>query len=135
MNENYCHLINVTNTILSYTSKGSVISIIQRESMYDFDENIYFSNCNNINRLDLCKIYNNTFLSIEVIPVYKKIVELLKTSIELTLECNNKILSENRISRLKSSKIHYYQIMYYSVLILILYNLIVFYKYKVNKLK
>jgi hypothetical protein len=125
MNENYCHLINVTNVIISYTSNGSIPNIY----------NYYFSNCKYINRLDLCELYNYTFLSIEVIPIYRKIVELLKTSIELTLDCNNKIISENRISRLKSSNINYYQVMYYSILIFILYKLIVFFKYKINKLK
>lgn len=125
MNENYCHLINVTNTILSYTSGGFVPNM----------NNLYFSNCNYINRLNLCELYNNTFLSIEVKPIYKKIVELLKTSIDLTLNCKNKIISDNRISRLKSSNMNYYQIIYYSVLIFILFNLIIFHKNKMNKLK
>jgi len=125
MNENYCHLINVTNVIISYTSNGSISNI----------NNNYFSNCDSISRLNLCELYYYTFLSIEVIPIYKKIVELLKTSIELTLDCNNKKILESRTLRLKSSNVNCYQVMYYSVLILILYNLIVFYKYKVNKLK
>jgi hypothetical protein len=125
MNENYCHLINVTNVIISYTSNGSIPNIY----------NDYFSNCKYINRLDLCELYNYTFLSIEVIPIYRKIVELLKTSIELTLDCNNKIISENRISRLKSSNINYYHVLYCSIVIIILFNLIIFYKNKMNKLK
>ena len=132
MNENYCHLINVTNAILSYTSRNSITSL---SPLSDIDNNLYFSNCNNIYRLDLCELYNNTFLSIEVIPIYKKIVELLKTSIELTLDCNNKILLDNRISRLKSSNINYYQLLYYSVLVFILYNFILLFKYKMHKLK
>ena len=125
MNENYCHLINVTNVIISYTSNGSIPNIY----------NYYFSNCKYINRLDLCELYNYTFLSIEVIPIYRKIVELLKTSIELNLDCNNKIISENRISRLKSSNINYYHVLYCSIIIIILFNLIIFYKNKMNKLK
>jgi hypothetical protein len=125
MNENYCHLINVTNVIISYTSNGSIPNIY----------NYYFSNCKYINRLDLCELYNYTFLSIEVIPIYRKIVELLKTSIELNLDCNNKIISENRISRLKSSNINYYHVLYCSIVIIILFNLIIFYKNKMNKLK
>lgn len=125
MNENYCHLINVTNVIISYTSNGSIPNIY----------NYYFSNCKYINRLDLCELYNNTFYSIKVIPIYKKIIELLKTSIELTLDCNNKILSDNNISRLKSSNINYYQLIYYSILLVILYNLIVFFRNKLNKVK
>jgi hypothetical protein len=125
MNENYCHLINVTNVIISYTSNGSISNI----------NNNYFSNCDSISRLNLCELYYYTFLSIEVIPIYKKIVELLKTSIELTLDCNNKKILESRTLRLKSSNVNCYQVMYYIVLILILFNLIIFYKNKMNKLK
>jgi hypothetical protein len=132
MSENYCHLVNVTNTILSYTSRGSVGTDL---ILSNINNNLYFSNCDSISRLDLCELYYYTFLSIEVIPIYKKIVELLKSSIELTLDCNNKKILESKTLRLKSSSINCYQVMYYSVLILILYNLIVFFKYKVNKLK
>jgi hypothetical protein len=105
------------------------------QPLLNLNEIGYFNKCNNINRLDLCKSYNKTFLSIEVIPIYKKIVELLKTSLELTLDCNNKIKSDNSISRIKTSKLDYYHVLFYIVLIIILYNLIRCLRNKVNKLK
>jgi hypothetical protein len=142
MYENYCHLINITNAILSYTSIGFIDLI---KPLSNLDEIGDINNCNNINRLDICKSYNKTFFSIKVIPIYKKIVELLKTSLELTLDCksdetrinnnNNKIVLENRISRIKMPKLNYYHVLFYSILLIILYNLILFFKNKIHKIK
>jgi len=80
--ENYCHLLNITNAILSYTSKYYYKYIeCQSQSRETF--------CNNINEL---------FSDVYIIPnpSYIKIVNLLERSLMNTLECskyNNKFIS------------------------------------------
>jgi hypothetical protein len=133
MKENYCHLVNVTNTLISYTTVGSLIRI----------------NCNESKRLDLCKEYNTTFSTIEVIPIYKKIVELLKISIDLTLDCKNPIEIDypisnssvnciskvSNVSRIKNRRLNYNELIFIVLFILILNYSIRLYRIKINKLK
>ena len=73
MSENLCHLINITNVILLNTTNNYIPRI----------------DCNYNSKIEICNSINNTFRNIYVLPPYKRLIELLNSSLRVTLECDN----------------------------------------------
>jgi hypothetical protein len=93
--ENYCHLLNITKSIL-----GSI-------SVFDHD-NIP---CKHQNRQEFCKNIMSLFsrISIEPITINLRIINVLQNSLINTLECK---------SNIDNNSINLYSISYYTFLIL-----------------
>lgn len=130
MTINYCKLINITNSILLYTS-------VNYNSMID---------CKSNNITDLCTSINTTFRNIKVLPIYKKVVEILYSSLHNTLDCTLQITNQttNHIPKsmlrgfnaiLKTEVIHTYDICKLLFFVIILNTLINRYKTIINRYK
>jgi len=121
MEENFCHLVNVTNIILLSTTVNYIPNI----------------DCTSPTKFLLCESFNKTFRNIQVLPIYRKIVEILNTTLYTRLECNNnKIINKSMFRGFKSSLLKLDYINIYDIFILIIFviifNIIITY-YKKNK--
>ena len=90
--ENYCHLLNVTKSILSITAK--------------VNNNIYIS-CANQTKESICNNINILFLNSFVIPNsnYVKVIDMLQKSLINTLQCNSNNTSTSVI--IKTQKFNF----------------------------
>jgi len=105
------NIINITNSILSYVSVNSIF--------FNSTSNIY-------TRIDACNLYNKIFKTIEVKPIYTKLTEILKSSLDNTLKCN---YLNNRIKQYNIN------IIFNIVWLFLFLLLIIFCKKRFNKLK
>lgn len=130
MIENHCQLVNITNSILLYTS-------VNYNSMID---------CKSNNISDLCTSIDTTFRNVKVLPIYKKVVEILYLSIHNILDCGLQITNQttNNIPRsmlrgfstiLKTESIHTYDICKLLFFVIIINTFINRYKYTLRKNK
>ena len=76
-NENYCHILNITNAILGVTTQVVHYKKIPCENQ---PKNIF---CDNIN-----KLFSNVII---LNPPYIKVVDVLNKSLSNTLDCNNTV--------------------------------------------
>ena len=76
-NENYCHLLNITNAILGVTTQVEYYEKIPCENQ---PKNIF---CDNIN-----KLFSNVII---LQQPYNKVVDVLNKSLSNTLDCNNTV--------------------------------------------
>jgi hypothetical protein len=72
--ENYCNLMNITTSIINYIS----------------NKNYNQLPCINQNKIDICNNVNNIFSNIYIVnPLYINIVNILNSSVNKMLNCNN----------------------------------------------
>jgi hypothetical protein len=119
MSENLCHLINITNVILLNTTNNYIPRI----------------DCNYNSKIQICDSINNTFRNIYVLPPYKRLIELLNSSLRVTLECDN--INKSMFRGYKNS-ISYSSINIYDITKLLLFAMVINYiinYYKIKKIK
>jgi hypothetical protein len=130
MIENYCQLVNITNSILLYTS-------VNYNSIID---------CKSNNISNLCISIDTTFRNIKVLPIYKKVIEILYISLHNTLDCTLQITNQttNQIPKsmlrgfntiLKTEAIHTYDICKLLFFVIIINTFINRYKNTLRKNK
>jgi hypothetical protein len=116
MSENYCHLINITNAILGYTTKNVFLNI----------------SCENQDKKILCNAINQTFIKVETIPFYNRLTELLKQSLDNTLDCNTNLNLRIKYNHQRMNIFEIVKLILFGVLI---YLLLKYSAFRIKKLK